>query len=116
MIVQNSIDVQKLNFVKERIKERPLNAAFTQPLPRRTRQTLSPSHTIDSPSADTNPLTNQIKSRQDNLSVSHNVEISKTNQTEINRSELNDDDVSDKKLQKNKLKVKQHSQSSTRKF
>jgi hypothetical protein len=120
MIVQNPADVQKLNFVKERIKDRPLNVSFTQPLPRRTRQTISSSNTVTKSPDDTNSLVNQTKTRPDNLSVSNIVEVLKPNQSEVDlesvrSSELNDG-VSDNKSKKNKLKVKQYSQSSTRKF
>jgi hypothetical protein len=116
MIVQNPVDLQKLNYIKERIEERPLIAAFTQPLPRRIRPRLSPSNTITSPPSElTNSVANQTRSRQNQLSVTSSIETSKTNQNDTADSELSVD-LRNKKSLKNRLKVKQHSQSSERKY
>jgi hypothetical protein len=130
MIVQNSIDERKLNFVRARMKDRPLHETYTQPLPRRTRQIASTSNTVHSSSDDANSLLNQSNNRQSRLKnkqnppVSKHVELLKPDQNEIDfgsvtSSEWGGGEEENNKIENEKLKAqqkKQQPQPSTRKF
>jgi hypothetical protein len=134
MIVQREIDEQKLNFIKEHMKRRPVNTSFTQPLPRRTHKLMPTPHTRNSSSDEVNSLLNQSNNRQGQTStkqnppIPKNIEILKPNTNEnqniepiqqevdvksVTTSELADDT---KKSKRNKLKVPRSSQTSTRKL
>jgi hypothetical protein len=134
LIVQREIDEQKLNFIKEHMKRRPVNTSFTQPLPRRTNKLTPTPHTRNSSSDEVNSLLNQSNNRQgqtstkQNSPIPKNIEILKPNTNEnqkiepiqqevdvkpITTSELTDDA---KKSKRNKLKVPRFSQPSPRKL
>ena len=66
MIVQNTIDEQKLKYLKERMKERPLNSPNTQPLPRRIPKITLSSNRLKS-SSDAVNLTNSTNNVQDDM-------------------------------------------------
>ncbi|CAF1129941.1 unnamed protein product [Adineta steineri] len=78
MIRQSEIDEQKLKFIKEHIKKRPVNVTFTQPLPRRTQQLTLPSPTSRYDSSDeTNSMVNQSNNRQKEASKKQNSSLMK---------------------------------------
>ncbi|CAF1304997.1 unnamed protein product [Adineta steineri] len=78
MIRQTEIDEQKLKFIKEHIKKRPVNVTFTQPLPRRTQQLTLPSPTSRYDSSDeTNSMVNQSNNRQKEASRKQNSSLMK---------------------------------------
>jgi len=130
MIVQNSVDEQKLNFVKGRMKDRPLNETYTQPLPRKNLRKVSPANTIKISSDNVNSVINQSNNRQGsslnklNSPMPKNLEELKRNEKEfdlmsVTSSEWGGDDDHNKS-EKEKLKVQskqqQNSQPSIRKF
>lgn len=125
MVVQNSIDEKKLNYIRERINERPLNESYTQPLPRRAHRIASPASTQKNSSREVNSTLNDANSRQgrslnkENSSVAKNVEILKVKEQEadfmsVTSSEWGGDD-NNNKLEKEKLKVQQQQTSSPQK-
>jgi len=114
MIVQNSVDEKKLNFVKGRMKDRPSEASYTQPLARRM-QIASPAGTYKSSSDDMNSVINKSNNRQVsslnklNSPMPKNVEELKRSEQEfdlmsVTSSEWGGDDDNNKS-EKEKLKV-----------
>nr|ACD88962.1 synaptotagmin [Adineta vaga] len=131
MIVQSEIDEQKLKFIRDHIKRRPVDASFTQPLPRRTLQLPSTSNTVFSSSEDVNPVSNQVQKpkKQDLLSPKKiDVVVVKPQSHENLKVETKDDEIDrksiassewidpSKKSKRHRLKLRPSRQQSTSKF
>ena len=123
MIVPASADERKLNFVKDRMNNRPLSVSFNQPIPRRTRQALLFAHAKPHSSDETNPFITRINEGRDsignkkNLSKSGHVNsLNASEKNVVSRTKTPSPTVDSDKSPKNTLKVKQRSQPSPRKF
>lgn len=138
MIVQGEIDEQKINFIRDHMKRRPANTAFTQPLPRRSqkpRLTFQPTNTS---SDEVSSLVNQSNNRRDQPSrqqippITKDIEIlpptptPSTNKNQYIEPTQQETDLAsvvstelpnaDKKSKRNKLKLRRSHQQDTSKF
>jgi hypothetical protein len=125
MITPGDVDVQKLNFIKGRIKVRPANKSFTQPLSKRTVKIAA--HNSSEEVNQSNNHKNPIPSKQTPTSTPRNTEVSKRTIDEeenidpdqpddcisVTSSEWGGDDHT---IEKEKLKKHRRQHSSDRKY
>ena len=135
MIAPAEVDEQKLDFIKGRMKVRPLNATQTKPLPKRTKQLASAANNrANSSSDDTNSVFNRPSNpqyhkpnRQISVQLPKHNEASRTNLNEEENIDPNQPDVDcisvtssewgdENKIEKENIKKRRHHHSADRTF
>jgi hypothetical protein len=137
MVVQTTTDEDKLNFITNRIKTRPLDVSRTQPLQRRTHELKAARNMATSSSDDVNSVFNQSPNhkgpppKKRSPSIPKNTETSKPIQNETQTKDVENNNLkprefdmesvtstngNENKSEKNKLKVERRPRSTSRKY
>ena len=118
MIVQRSVDEQRMKIVRERMDSHPLDLPSTQPLPRKTRDYAS-IEKMNSPAVETPTKTGPVARRIQALKALHNEYAKKrTNTFDFDRIPSDSTTylaVNKKKSNRSRLKIHRQYQSASRK-